>query len=157
MENDQEINQESKVYELGFHLVPTIAEDAVSSEFEKIKDLIKKEGGEFISEGAPELKTLAYTISKTVKATKTKHSRAYFGWVKFILSPEAVLKIKKALDASEVILRYLIVITVKESTLWIDKDSKRIPRPEAKEEGKSEEGAEAPEELDKTIDALVIN
>ena len=64
-----EIEQETKVYEIGFHIVPTVAEDAVSSEFEAVKGLIIKEGGDIIEEGAPELRNLAYQISKTVKAS----------------------------------------------------------------------------------------
>ena len=147
-----EIEQETKVYEIGFHIVPTVAEDAVPTEFEAIKGLITKEGGEIIAEGAPELRNLAYQISKTVKAIKSNYTKAYFAWVKFTLSPEAINKIKLALDESPVILRHLITNTVKESTLWSEKDAKRTGKPsEAKEESSSEE------EIDKTIDALVIN
>ena len=140
-----EIEQETKVYEIGFHIVPTVAEDAVSSEFEAVKGLIIKEGGDIIEEGAPELRNLAYQISKTVKAIKSNYTKAYFGWVKFTLSPEAINKIKLALDESPVILRHLITNTVKESTLWSEKDAKR------------KESVSSEEEIDKSIDALVIN
>lgn len=154
MEIDPETTQDAKVYEIGFHIVPTVAEDAVPAEFEAIKDLVKKEGGEIISEGSPVLMNLAYDISKTVKAVKTKHSKAYFAWVKFTLTPDAIAKIKTALDASATILRYLIILTVKESTLWSDKDLKRNLKGEAKD---GEVVAESEEELDKTIDGLVVN
>lgn len=126
MEKDQEINQEANVYEVGFHLAPNIAEDSVPAEFAKIKDVIKAEGGEFISEAAPELTDLAYEIAD--------FDKAYFGWVKFSVSPEAVEKIKKALDASKAIIRYLVTSTVKESTLFADK----AVRP-SREEGTKEE------------------
>jgi len=139
-----EIEQETKVYEIGFHIVPTVAEDAVSTEFDAVKALITKEGGELIAEGAPELINLAYQISKTVKAVKSNYTKAYFAWVKFTLSPEAINKIKLALDESPVILRHLITNTVKESTLWSEKDAKRTGKP-------------VEEDMDKSIDALVIN
>ena len=141
--------QESKVYEIGFHIAPSVAEDAVSAEFEVVKGLITKEGGEIIAEGAPELRDLAYSISKTVKAIKSNYTKAYFAWVKFTLSPEAINKIKLALDESPIILRHLITNTVKESTLWSEKDAKRTGKPV---EAEGEEG-----DMDKTIDALVIN
>ncbi|MFA6297190.1 MAG: 30S ribosomal protein S6 [Candidatus Paceibacterota bacterium] len=147
-----EIEQETKVYEIGFHIVPTVPEDAVSSEFEAIKSLITKEGGEIIASGSPELKTLAYSISKTVKAVKSNYTKAYFGWVKFTLSPEAINKVKVALDASDSILRHLIINTIKESTLWSEKDAKRTGKP-----SESKEDASSEEEIEKEIDALVIN
>jgi len=134
MENDQE----SKVYEIGYHLIPTIGDEAVSTESDKIKAFIAENGGEIISEGAAEPVELAYSISKTVKATKSSYTKAYFGWIKVTLAPEAVAKVKTALDASETVLRYLIASTVKESTLYVDKDAKRAPRPEAAKDSEEE-------------------
>ena len=148
-----EIEQESKVYEIGFHIAPSVAEDAVASEFEVVKGLITKEGGEIIAEGAPELINLAYSISKTVKAVKSNYTKAYFAWVKFTLSPEAINKLKLTLDESPVILRHLITNTVKESTLWSEKDAKRTGKPSEAKEDEETEG----EDIDKTIDALVVN
>jgi ribosomal protein S6 len=138
------------VYEIGYHLVPTLPEEGLSAEADKIKALVTSEGGEIISEGSPEPLVLAYPISKTVKAIKTNYAKAYFGWVKATLAPESVLKVKTALDASEVVIRYLIVSTIKESTLVADKE-KRAPRSEASAD------KEGQEEIDKTIDELVIN
>lgn len=135
---------DSNIYETSYHLVPTLAEDSVPAEAEKIKALITELGGEIISEAAPELKTLAYSISKTVKAIKSNYSKAYFAWVKFSLAPESVEKVKIALDASETVLRYLIVSTVKESTLLADKEESKRPTKPA--------GAT----MDKAIDELVI-
>ncbi len=139
---------EPKVYELGFHLVPTIAEDAVEKEFDLIKAMISKEGGEFVSEGKPELINLTYAMSKVVKAIKSNYSKAYFAWVKFEVVPEAVEAIKKDLDASATVLRYLLVSTVKESTLYADKKSGRPS---------SEEGEESSDDIDKAVEELVTN
>jgi ribosomal protein S6 len=130
MEINQENTSEAKVYDLGFHLVPTIAEDAVEADFEAIKAIITKAGGEFISEGKPELITLTYSMSKVVKAIKSNYSKAYFAWVKFTIAPEIVDSIKTSLDASDTVLRYLIVSSVKESTLYADK---RADRPQTSE------------------------
>lgn len=149
MEKDNNMNEgagEIKIYEAGYHLVPTIAEENVAAEATKIKKMITDAGGEIIKDAEPELKTLAYSISKTVKAIKSNYNKGYFGWVKFSLTPEAVEKVKSALDASELVLRYLLVSTVKESTLVADKE-KRSPKPDAGKE----------KEIEKAIDELVIN
>ena len=153
---------ESNVYEASYHLAPTLAEEGLSAEADKIKTLITDLGGEIISEADPELKTLAYSISKTVKAIKSNYNKAYFGWVKFALVPESVEKVKISFDASEIILRYLIVSTVREGTLMADKEKRSITRPEPAKEKENEEPTKAPaasegKELDKAIDDLVIS
>ncbi len=137
--------QEINIYEAGYHIVPTLAEDLIPAEVEKVKAFITDLGGEIISEGAPELKTLAYPISKTVKSIKSTYGKAYFTWVKFSLSPESVEKVKAMFDASETTLRYLIISTVKESTLMADRVTKR-PKTEA---GAEEATEEAPADSDK--------
>ena len=135
---------ESKIYEASYHLIPTLAEEIVPAEADKIKSFIVSLGGEVISEAAPEMKTLAYPISKTVRAIKSNYNKAYFTWIKFSLTPESVEKLKAMFDASETVIRYLIVSTVKESTLLADKESKRTGKPAADQE-----------EIDKSIDELV--
>jgi ribosomal protein S6 len=137
-----EETNEAKIYEVSYHLLPTLAEDAIPAEAEKIKSLITSLKGEVISEAAPELKTLAYEIEK--------YNKAYFGWVKFSLVPESVEKVKTALDASGTVFRYLIVSTVKESTLLADRETKRPSKPAANSE-------EVNEKIDKSIDELVIS
>ncbi len=117
-----EIKQDASIYEVGYHLIPTLAEDTLGTHADAVKSVITNAGGEIISEGLPELKVLAYAVDK--------HTKAYFGWVKFSVTPSEIGKIKTALDASKVILRHLIVGTVKESTLIADKE-KRPAKPEA--------------------------
>jgi len=148
-------SKDSSVDEAGYHLVPTLAEESLPTEADKIKSLITSEGGEVISEALPALRNLAYSISKTVKATKSNYSKAYFGWIKFSLSPDSIEKVKTALDASDTVLRHLIVGTIKESTLMADKEKRPTTRPEPAKEKSKEEPSAA--ELDKTIDQLVIS
>jgi ribosomal protein S6 len=145
-ETNTEINLDASIYEVGYHLVPTLAEESIPAQADAVKAFITSVGGEIISEGTPTIKDLAYPISKTVKAIKSNYSKAYFGWVKFSTTPDSIEKIKTSLDASEVVVRYLLISTVKESTLMADKE-KRPARP----------GAAARAETDKAIDELVIN
>ncbi len=110
-----------KVYELGIHLLPTLSEADVQIEFSKIKSQIEKANGEFISESAPRLFTLAYEIPKTIKAQKKWYETAYFGWVKFELEASALAAIEKYVKELDSTLRYVFVKTVAEDTL-VSKD-----------------------------------
>jgi ribosomal protein S6 len=128
-ETSSEINLDTSIYEVGYHLIPTLAEDTLGSHADAVKAIITNTGGEIISEGLPELKVLAYAVDK--------HTKAYFGWIKFSISPSEIGKIKITLDASKVIPRHLIIGTVKESTLMADKE-KRPAKPEAVTEKEAE-------------------
>lgn len=121
-----EINKTStkegfKVYELGIHLLPTLSEADVQIEFSKIKSQIEKANGEFISESAPRLFTLAYEIPKTIKAQKKWYETAYFGWVKFNLEASGLAAIEKYVKELDSTLRYVFVKTVAEDTM-VSKD-----------------------------------
>jgi ribosomal protein S6 len=123
---DAEQNESLKVYELGFHFLPTIAEDDVAVQFSHLKSFIEKRGGEFISEDFPKLRDLAYEISKTVKSQKKRYTKAYFGWVKFTLEADKVEEVEKELKAFDPMLRYLLIKTVAENTLSsVGKEEKR--------------------------------
>lgn len=145
------MTMDTNIYEVGYHLIPTLAEEAVPAEAEKVKAIIAAEAGEVISEANPELKNLAYPVSKTVRAIKSNYAKAYFGWVKFSATPEAILKIKVVLDASDTVLRHLIVGTVKESTLMADKEKRPTTRPEPAKEKANEEA------IDKAINELHVS
>src|SRR3990167_4669546 len=70
------------IYEVGFHLVPTIAEDGVGAAVEKVRKLIGDDA-EFISEGYPTKINLAYIIERATQGKREKYSEAWFGWIKF--------------------------------------------------------------------------
>jgi ribosomal protein S6 len=158
-EIDDQESSEKKVYEAGFHIVPTMATEDVRAEFEAVKKMIQANGGELISEGEPQLRNLAYTLSKTVKAVKSNYDKAYFGWLKFETFPHQIGQIKKALDEMPTIIRHLIVITVRENTMVGKADAAADMDETAADEIKEEaEGTPSGtlEDLDKTIDELVV-
>ena len=148
----------SKIYELGYILVSSLPDEKIATEVESIKALLAKNGAEIVSHEDPILIDLAYSMVKVVSAQRQKYSRGYFGWVKFEGEPEALAEIKKALDLSATVLRYMIVKTVRENTLL---NGKMVLRKEEREEMAPEEVgdeviAESTEVLDKSIDDLVI-
>ncbi len=54
---------------------------------------------------------------KVVGPKRDYYDTAYFGWIKYEAEPKAAAEIKKALDLSEKVLRYIIVKTIRENTI----------------------------------------
>lgn len=100
---------EAGSYELAFHILPTIAEGEVPTVFQGLKDLITKHGGEITNEEAPARFDLAYEIVKYLEGRNRKFSSAYFGWVRFTLSPAEVDEINQAVEGDKQILRHLLI------------------------------------------------
>ena len=100
---------EIQSYELAFHVLPTIAEGEVSSVFEAIKDVIKKEGGEVFDEEAPERFELAYEVVRHLEGKNRGFNSAYFGWVRFKATGQATVKINAEVDHNNSVLRHLLL------------------------------------------------
>ena len=150
--------QEGKVYELGYLLVPTNTEENVPVLYGNLKDLVQSFGGAVIADEMPKMMPLAYSMTKVVSNVRNKFNSAYFGWVKFTMSGEKVLELKKKLDLDSNIIRFLITKTVKENTIA----AKRFVRgdmmhrkPSTKAEGDVEALPIDKAEIDKEIDAMV--
>jgi len=161
-ENNTQEQSDAKVYEVGFHIAPTIAEENVASLANEVRGVIESAQGLIISDGAPSEVKLAYPISHTVYNKKSTFNSAYFGWVKFLTNPENILKIKDGMEKNTNIFRFLIINTIKEDTIT-NKPSARAKRVEKaekplnkedKKDIKKEEISE--EEVDKAIEELVV-
>jgi ribosomal protein S6 len=151
------------VYEVGYIMVPTIAEESLAVEVTTFKDSLAKEGATFIADEFPKMTELAYEMARSIANKKNKFSYGYFGWVKFEASTEHAKVIKSMLDKNETLVRYLMIKTVRESTLGskrpYGKESSSKRRTHSKDEEvavASTEEASAPEVMDKEIDALVV-
>ncbi len=101
--------REPAVYELAFHVLPTIAEGEVPEVFASIKSLITSAGGEVIAEEVPQHFELAYEIIKYLEGRNRKFATAYFGWVRFRLSPEALVALTEEVEGKKELLRYLLI------------------------------------------------
>lgn len=106
----------TRIYEVGYHIVPTVAEDQVEKIVGEMRAIIEKAGGSFIAEGAPALTRLAYEMDARDGEKNIGYERAYFGWLKF----EAPIAVAQELDASllqnQNILRHIVFQTVREET-----------------------------------------
>jgi ribosomal protein S6 len=171
MENmKNEENTENKdsiqVYEISFLLLPTLPEEKLASEVGLIKSAVEDNGGVFISEEFPKNRALSYPMSKVIQTKKQNFREGYFGWVKFELESESLPKIKKSLESNPHILRFLLIKTVKENTLFSTKlSTTKKASDEQKVSTDTDKASDAgvaaqtssPEEIDKSIDALVIS
>ncbi len=149
-----------KIYELGYLFVPSIAEENVAAEVQAVKSIIEKYEGNIITEDFPKLRPLAYAMSKVVGAERSKFDKGYFGWIKFEISSGSVPQIKTELDKNNIILRFMIIETIRENTMVTQKMIFK-PVGEGEKAKKPESGDEIPaklseEEIDKTIENLVV-
>lgn len=148
-------SKDSRVYEVGYLLVPTIPEDEAPVLFGNIKEMITALNGVVISDDLPKMTALSYVMVKVIANTRKKFDNAYFGWIKFELDPEALVELKKKLEAEENIIRFLITKTVRENTIA----SRRIPtRDISKRKKEVAEGEATPinkEAIDKEIEAMI--
>jgi len=155
MDDTNEGLKKSGVYEIGFLLVPTIAEETVPAEFQDIKSMLERHGSAFISEDFPKIRQLAYQMTTSTESKKTKFDQGYFGWVKFEAPSENILKIKTELDHNPHVIRSLLISTVRENTMAPQKMAFHLNPEEAKKKAPSAKPI-SQEELDKTIENLVV-
>jgi len=163
IEKTQEKGDNGTVYEVSYLLLPSLAIEQVPAKVVSLRETITKAGGAVISHEDPILIDLAYPMVKVTQTSRHKASSGYFGWVKFEVEKDGMVSIKKALDNDAEILRHLIIRTVRENTLLNGK--MKIQKEERERVRKTEETDEVveevpkeivPEDLDKSIDELVI-
>ncbi len=148
------------VYEIGFHIVPTISETDLENVRKSIHDKLIELGAEVISEGVPQHMKLAYRIERSISSKREKYLESYFGWLKFIATPETIPVLSKTFQETYNILRFIIVHTTRDSTpiprraVFISDrlEGTTIHKPAVESEEKT---SISEEELDKSIEALV--
>jgi ribosomal protein S6 len=109
----------ARVYEVGYHIVPTVAEDSLEKVTGDIRAAIETAAGgsvNFLAEGAPALTRLSYEMETLEGDKSVEYDRGYFGWIKYEASPESVEALDAALKANPSVMRHLIFQTVREET-----------------------------------------
>lgn len=151
--------EKATVYEVGYHIVPTVSPEHLPKEVDAIKAVLGNVGATVISEEAPKMMNLAYEMLKVVGPKRDYFKTAYFGSIKFESEPKAAVELKKALDLSDKVLRFIIVKTVRENTMHgykFLKDAKDASRRPTDKKADAPKAEGNPEELDKSIEKLVI-
>lgn len=160
MENVTETElKEAKTYEIGYLLTPFLPAEKVEEVVEAMyKTLIDDLGGLIIIKTAPKMRPLSYPVSKFISNKKNTVSEAYFGAVKFQISPEKIRTIKELLEKDNNVVRSLIVSVPKNSERIISPvgiSSRRIDLDTVKEEVISKGEEMSDEEIDKEIEGLL--
>jgi len=109
---------EPRIYEIGYHIIPTVKEEDIEKTVGEIRKVIESsvEKTAFIAEGAPSLMKLAYPMSVREGEKYTEYDRGYFGWIKFEAPASIVAVLNNALKINPNILRFVIWKTVREDT-----------------------------------------
>jgi ribosomal protein S6 len=136
-------NKESKVYELGYLILPSVAEDKVSTVVDKIKGIISKNSGKELEGEEPMKIDLAYTMTKTIGASRYVVNDAYLGWIKFELEPAQAVAFKSEIDQTDEILRSILIKVPRETSFSFAKAKALLAEKEAEaQEAREEEAAE---------------
>lgn len=148
------------VYEVGFHVVPTVEEGNVGGAVEAIRAELAKGNAEIITEQFPQKIALAYTIERAVAGKREKYTSAYFGAIKFAIDREYIPAIEQLVRNNKQILRHLLIETVREEATVSRRAVFASNRLEGETIKKPTSTPEIPkevseEELQKSIDALV--
>jgi ribosomal protein S6 len=122
-ESKSESKIDSKVYEIGYLLVPSLPAEKVGEQVSVFADILEKHSAVVIAEEAPTLISLAYEMDK--------RDHGYFGWIKFYCSPSVIEDIRKSFDQNPNTLRTLAIATVKEKT-YLGKRAKSENKAEEK-------------------------
>ncbi len=149
------------IYEVGFHIVPTVEEAKIGDAVQKIRSVLDSAKAEVIGEQFPAKINLAYTIERSTTGKREKYNDAYFGWMKFAVEDrESIPALEAVLRSTHEVLRYLLVqssiaeVAAPRRAVFSSNrlEGETIKKPVAAPE---ESSVVSEAELDKSIDALV--
>lgn len=123
MTENNETTVDSRVYEISFIFDNKLDESAALAKADALKQSIATLGGSFISEEAPYMRELAYEMTRVVNNVNVRFNEGYFGWIKFELDADKVKEFEKAIKLDEEVVRYIVVKTVRDNTVY----TKRAP------------------------------
>jgi ribosomal protein S6 len=123
MTDINEITVDSRVYEISFIFDNKLDEETALEKSNALKQSIATLGGSFISEEAPYLRELAYEMTRVVNNVNVRFNVGYFGWIKFEMDGSKVKELEKGIKLDEQVVRYMVVKTVRENTVY----TKRAP------------------------------
>lgn len=153
-----------ELYELGYHLVPSLGEDDLALRVADLQKKITSLGGKIHSEGAPQAFTLTYTMHKLRGGKWDRYDSSFFGWTRFEASPESIPELKDDVEHNEHFIRYLLIRLDRDALLpqkvyrpKIDlKEVETKPKQLEKKQTVDEPKGEVSEaELDKQIEELI--
>lgn len=107
-------NNETRTYELGFHIDPELPQEEVKKTYQAIREKIAA-AGEIVAEGQPEKIQLAYTISRQETTGRRDFVSAYFAWIAYDATTEGHAAVLEMAGEETRIIRFLDVKTTHEA------------------------------------------
>jgi len=156
-EEHEDKGREPVVYELGYHLVPSLSEEDLALRVGELRKMIEEKGAPVFAEGDPELISLAYEITKHVAGSNQRFSDAHFGWMKFEVMPEELSGITDALDLDQAVIRHLLVKSDRDQAVPFTRLSASVSEKviEHKPDTAGDTGEVSEEEFEKAVEELV--
>ncbi|MDB5194867.1 MAG: hypothetical protein JWO84_51 [Parcubacteria group bacterium] len=105
---------ESRVYELGFHLDSELPTEEVKKTYQSLRDAIAGVGT-IVAEGEPVKIPLAYMISRSEQAGRRDFTSAFFCWIAYEAEGEGHEKMLETVRAENRIIRFLDIRTTKDA------------------------------------------
>jgi ribosomal protein S6 len=124
---------EPRVYELGFLLSPAVREEDLDSRVDEIKAIITDAAGSIIADARPEFIDIAYEMIRVIDNKNIRFNQGYFGWLKFILTPDQLKSVTELIEKNTLIIRMLITKTVTENTVISKKPLSKILKSNVRE------------------------
>ncbi len=121
MTNNNETIVDGRIYEVSFIFDNKLDEQTALDKGNAIKQSIATLGGSFISEETPYLRELAYEMTRVQNNINVRFNVGYFGWIKFEMEADKVAELEKGLKLDEQVVRYIVVKTVRENTVYTKK------------------------------------
>lgn len=155
MEKERGMN----MYEVGYLVMPIVAEETAREEHAAIRAGLEKLGAIISEEDVPRMRPLAYSIPRRISDKKFNFTDAYFAWIRYEVSPALAASVKEMLDRRENLLRHL-TISLDKKGLIAAAEAKAAREKAAAEHAatvKTEEGETemTNEQLDKQIEDML--
>ncbi len=130
----EEVGDEPRVYELGFHLDPELPTEEVKKAYQAVRETISSRG-EVVAEGEPMKIKLAYTISRQETAGRRDFDSAHFAWIVYETSATNHAEIIAAANADKRIIRFIDLLTTKDAARHaVEMHELSLKTPEAAED-----------------------
>lgn len=166
----QDSGFEPSVYEVSYLIVPSVAQENLPEKISALRGVIESAGGKLLDEGDPKYQDLAYDMATVVANKKVVHKAGYFGWLKFEINPTSIKKIDEKFETNTELIRFLIIKTVREDTLApieavfasereekARKEREKMKPTPIKKEVENIENPASKEEIDETIEKLIVD
>lgn len=107
---------ESRVYELGFHLDPELPQEEAKKTYQAIREQIAA-NGQVVAEGEPQKVQLAYTISRSENHIRRDFDSAYFAWIAYEAETAGHATIQEVAKNEMRIIRFIDIRTDKDAAI----------------------------------------